>query len=125
MIRRPPRATRTDTLFPYTTLFRSTINLLASSSEQNESIATALTKRRLDMISSKWIKKFNRRTRPAPRRGGFSLSAALLRPSLPITSPITEMINEIGRKYDHARQLRHRPQHPEPFPQTPLGLHTR
>src|SRR3546814_2171264 len=25
MIRRPPRATRTDTLFPYTTLFRSRI----------------------------------------------------------------------------------------------------
>src|SRR3546814_2822447 len=25
MIRRPPRSTRTDTLFPYTTLFRSTI----------------------------------------------------------------------------------------------------
>src|SRR3546814_7204484 len=25
MIRRPPRATRTDTLFPYTTLFRSAI----------------------------------------------------------------------------------------------------
>src|SRR3546814_18069251 len=28
MIRRPPRATRTDTLFPYTTLFRSTCNEL-------------------------------------------------------------------------------------------------
>src|SRR3546814_957341 len=26
MIRRPPRSTRTDTLFPYTTLFRSTWN---------------------------------------------------------------------------------------------------
>src|SRR3546814_17124710 len=26
MIRRPPRSTRTDTLFPYTTLFRSYIN---------------------------------------------------------------------------------------------------
>src|SRR3546814_16579291 len=25
MIRRPPRATRTDTLFPYTTLFRSVL----------------------------------------------------------------------------------------------------
>src|SRR3546814_11108362 len=25
MIRRPPRSTRTDTLFPYTTLFRSTV----------------------------------------------------------------------------------------------------
>src|SRR3546814_4661033 len=28
MIRRPPRSTRTDTLFPYTTLFRSTVQLL-------------------------------------------------------------------------------------------------
>src|SRR3546814_1478384 len=28
MIRRPPRATRTDTLFPYTTLFRSACNRL-------------------------------------------------------------------------------------------------
>src|SRR3546814_21073624 len=27
MIRRPPRSTRTDTLFPYTTLFRSNDNL--------------------------------------------------------------------------------------------------
>src|SRR3546814_14487270 len=26
MIRRPPRSTRTDTLFPYTTLFRSGVN---------------------------------------------------------------------------------------------------
>src|SRR3546814_12287250 len=28
MIRRPPRSTRTDTLFPYTTLFRSLLHLL-------------------------------------------------------------------------------------------------
>src|SRR3546814_1056527 len=27
MIRRPPRSTRTDTLFPYTTLFRSAVDL--------------------------------------------------------------------------------------------------
>src|SRR3546814_19339537 len=27
MIRRPPRSTRTDTLFPYTTLFRSNVGL--------------------------------------------------------------------------------------------------
>src|SRR3546814_5416678 len=31
MIRRPPRSTRTDTLFPYTTLFRSQIVGLVSS----------------------------------------------------------------------------------------------
>src|SRR3546814_18411135 len=29
MIRRPPRSTRTDTLFPYTTLFRSVLSLAA------------------------------------------------------------------------------------------------
>src|SRR3546814_1076135 len=29
MIRRPPRSTRTDTLFPYTTLFRSALHLQA------------------------------------------------------------------------------------------------
>src|SRR3546814_1568227 len=29
MIRRPPRSTRTDTLFPYTTLFRSAFNAIA------------------------------------------------------------------------------------------------
>src|SRR3546814_20794176 len=29
MIRRPPRSTRTDTLFPYTTLFRSERNPIA------------------------------------------------------------------------------------------------
>src|SRR3546814_2895977 len=30
MIRRPPRSTRTDTLFPYTTLFRSDLAVLQS-----------------------------------------------------------------------------------------------
>src|SRR3546814_7960519 len=32
MIRRPPRSTRTDTLFPYTTLFRSIVSQVAGSS---------------------------------------------------------------------------------------------
>src|SRR3546814_12252571 len=30
MIRRPPRSTRTDTLFPYTTLFRSVVTLIVA-----------------------------------------------------------------------------------------------
>src|SRR3546814_10832002 len=33
MIRRPPRSTRTDTLFPYTTLFRSLHRALTSPSD--------------------------------------------------------------------------------------------
>src|SRR3546814_8615700 len=33
MIRRPPRSTRTDTLFPYTTLFRSTKRFITNAPE--------------------------------------------------------------------------------------------
>src|SRR3546814_8793116 len=34
MLRRPPRSTRTDTLFPYTTLFRSQVQLYVDDGEQ-------------------------------------------------------------------------------------------
>src|SRR3546814_12216766 len=34
MVRRPPRSTRTDTLFPYTTLFRSLDQWLAAHPEE-------------------------------------------------------------------------------------------
>src|SRR3546814_3661966 len=33
MIRRPPRSTRTDTLFPYTTLFRSRVEIVSEKDE--------------------------------------------------------------------------------------------
>src|SRR3546814_256417 len=36
MIRQPPRSTRTDTLFPYTTLFRSTVVVGASEIESED-----------------------------------------------------------------------------------------
>src|SRR3546814_3378896 len=51
MIRRPPRSTRTDTLFPYTTLFRS--ELLDDSSVQQyfrRSDHFALVKRGVPMV---------------------------------------------------------------------------
>src|SRR3546814_17885064 len=38
MIRRPPRSTRTDTLFPYTTLFRSESDILLASLEVSDAI---------------------------------------------------------------------------------------
>src|SRR3546814_6189765 len=48
MIRRPPRSTRTDTLFPYTTLFRAIdpVRYIAnrSSGKQGHAIATALAR---------------------------------------------------------------------------------
>src|SRR3546814_11788358 len=43
MIRRPPRSTRTDTLFPYSTLFRSTPWLIANLGIRYDSCKTTLT----------------------------------------------------------------------------------
>src|SRR3546814_7931929 len=43
MIRRPPRSTRTDTLFPYTTLFRSCGMALSSGSRATISEATCFS----------------------------------------------------------------------------------
>src|SRR3546814_10105607 len=39
MIRRPPRSTRTDTLFPYTTLFRSRAELLTAANSPRAEVA--------------------------------------------------------------------------------------
>src|SRR3546814_11091660 len=36
MIRRPPRSTRTDTLFPYTTLFRAAEHLLGLGTDRRD-----------------------------------------------------------------------------------------
>src|SRR3546814_7989806 len=42
MIRRPPRSTRTDTLFPYTTLFRSQQDEDDAGQQQDEGVGRAL-----------------------------------------------------------------------------------
>src|SRR3546814_1503100 len=47
MIRRPPRSTRTDTLFPYTTLFRSWLSELDL--RQGQALAADLLRRRDDL----------------------------------------------------------------------------
>src|SRR3546814_14530432 len=62
MIRRPPRSTRTDTLFPYTTLFRSRI--LSDLADSPESLWTALEDNGLTRV---WA---------AEADGGFDLAPA-------------------------------------------------
>src|SRR3546814_7336647 len=47
MIRRPPRSTRTDTLFPYTTLFRSALRGRGRGCAQRRARAPAARPRRL------------------------------------------------------------------------------
>src|SRR3546814_5562347 len=46
MSRRPPRSTRTGTLFPYTTLFRSTYSVVASRSHLSPETATIIEEKR-------------------------------------------------------------------------------
>src|SRR3546814_2327931 len=58
MIQRPPRSTRTDTLFPYTTLFRS--NTLPQSGH--------ISTKSMFNLNSRVIKKHDRATRPLKRR---------------------------------------------------------
>src|SRR3546814_11085302 len=71
MIRRPPRSTRTDTLFPYTTLFRSPLLI----HEQNA--AAGLTNRCLARIARRVLQAFpntfgNGETVGNPVRAGFA-----------------------------------------------------
>src|SRR3546814_4690299 len=49
MIRRPPRSTRTDTLFPYTTLFRSRIQFL-DDVRQKQDLLRGYAHRRADAL---------------------------------------------------------------------------
>src|SRR3546814_6348965 len=58
MIRRPPRSTRTDTLFPYTTLFRSS-DYRSAEDTADLSARSPARGRRLDSIHGR---------RPAPAR---------------------------------------------------------
>src|SRR3546814_11384030 len=47
MIRRPPRSTRTDTLFPYTTLFRSTRVLAKRAAQADDPITSCKGRQRI------------------------------------------------------------------------------
>src|SRR3546814_8874329 len=49
MIRRPPRSTRTDTLFPYTTLFRSVLIAVTDRPGEQGGPGVILTQRPLGM----------------------------------------------------------------------------
>src|SRR3546814_4925874 len=61
MIRRPPRSTRTDTLFPYTTLFRSQKQARATQSHKPEivrwTVSHSQTHQRFARISIKKLRQ--------------------------------------------------------------------
>src|SRR3546814_16555889 len=67
MIRRPPISTRTDTLFPYTTLFRSRITPRFARSREKESRIPKGFKKRLGSAQVRVLDSFLRAdSRPSP-----------------------------------------------------------
>src|SRR3546814_3087530 len=86
MLRRPPRSTRTDTLFPYTTLFRSFTLTLTFGIGPIESVTIPLTStltgschaEKLADIPSKPAKKI-RNTKKNPCRKGLGLYLSIIR----------------------------------------------
>src|SRR3546814_3127307 len=65
MIRRPPRSTRTDTLFPYTTLFRSNAKRLEGDKAPND-VALFLPSQEQEILH-------HRRQQRLPRRPGIQI----------------------------------------------------
>src|SRR3546814_14214420 len=80
MIRRPPRSTRTDTLFPYTTLFRSAPSLRASRTAASTSPSGKLSRSRRTWTYSRlpaapWLlgpRRASRRRRRVAKASGRS-----------------------------------------------------
>src|SRR3546814_13893667 len=80
MIRRPPRSTRTDTLFPYTTLFRS--------------IDAAITAR----LASGWtLGRLDRTMKAILRAGAYALIA---RGDVPVGAVVSEYVDVAKAFFD-------------------------
>src|SRR3546814_4580422 len=62
MIRRPPRSTRTDTLFPYTTLFRSLYRLISYIYNGVKRVLPALQDMRCHRTTAKTVKRSEEHT---------------------------------------------------------------
>src|SRR3546814_12742505 len=75
MIRRPPRSTRTDTLFPYTTLFRSN----AVQDRQHRALRHAAKRKRLRPGGDEEVAATRRRQPPAHFNSAKAIAVGLYR----------------------------------------------
>src|SRR3546814_2608806 len=93
MIRRPPRSTRTDTLFPYTTLFRSLLHSNFSQSFPNLSSCGSMRRDLGKMISGA------KRPRSAGPMRAYASRAARL------TRILMSQKDEPNRSEEHTSEL--------------------
>src|SRR3546814_8965758 len=112
MIRRPPRSTRTDTLFPYTTLFRSGEAAPAGGERRREEVAgarhagdhRALEGSRPDARAS--LGGRGRRLRARPRGGSLRSEehTSELQSLMRISYAVFCLQKKIQQKYDNRQQ---------------------
>src|SRR3546814_14806818 len=85
MIRRPPRSTRTDTLFPFTTLFRSESDEVAQPLETLPFIVVFIDEfADMMMIVGKKVEELIARLAQKARAAGIHLILATQRPSVDV-----------------------------------------
>src|SRR3546814_1821103 len=94
MIRRPPRSTRTDTLFPYTTLFRSLLVKPLSTRIILDRIETVALHRKPFVVTSDYIGP-DRRKAVARRDSNV--------PLIEVPNPLREKM--LGRPLDAGAQV--------------------
>src|SRR3546814_12080080 len=106
MRRRPPRSTRTDTLFPYTTLFRSHRQRLGVRNRQREARADQQVARRADVDA-------RMRARRRPRCFGFEQDAAQRRQAVAAEKGAEERSDErrVGKECVSTCRSRWSPYH--------------
>src|SRR3546814_3038181 len=116
MIRRPPRSTRTDTLFPYTTLFRSAtgeivqhageiLELVSSTREKTDHI-------HLDMSSSGKVVRSEEHTSELQSLMAHLVCRLLLAKKKENRTPALTQPNRIHTPIMHTQQTIHNPANP-------------
>src|SRR3546814_7412818 len=101
MIRRPPRSTRTDTLFPYTTLFRSRSSATGPAQFVDETWLEMLRKHRPDLAALPRPEALGLRTDPDLSKAmaeAYAVENArgLYESGLPVTEQTVYMAHHFG-----------------------------
>src|SRR3546814_2389392 len=98
MIRRPPRSTRTDTLFPYTTLFRSVTKELSSDAYEGRAPGTPGEEKTVAYI----IKKYEEAGLKPGNNGEWTQDVPLVEITAKNATPLTFTG---GRSEEHTSEL--------------------
>src|SRR3546814_3549233 len=120
MIRRPPKSTRTDTLFPYTTLFRSPHSIdnaaaLSDTRTKNPAAATISRNTRSDEASLRSSEEHTSELQSLLRTPytAFCLKKPTIHHNPTLTShPLSSLPPPPTRTPQHSLPLTHPPQHP-------------